>query len=210
VCSKLNTLIRSIKICLTMAFIYSVLIEPAYAVASNTTLATMIENVAATVPELMQLVTAISYVLGLYMVMNGVIHLKKFGEQRTMMSSEAHMKAPLIYLTVGAALIYVPSSVQAGLGTFWTNPTPYAYVTTQNDNWSQFYQACFVIVQFIGTVSFIRGLVILSHLGGHSTQPGTLGKGMAHIIGGIFCIDLYDFISAVFTTLGIQWSWTAT
>lgn len=186
--------------------IYLLLTKSAYAVATNITLSTMIESVAATIPDLMQLVTAIAYVLGFYMVMNGVMHLKKFGEQRTMMSSEAHMKAPLIYLSVGAALIYLPSSVQAGLGTFWTNPNPYAYETSQTDNWSQFYQACFLIIQFIGTVSFIRGLVILSHLGGQ-TQQGQFGKGMAHIIGGIFCIDMYDFLSAIFATLGIEWSW---
>lgn len=181
-------------------------VRPAFAATTPTvSVSTMIENIAKTVPDLMLFVTALAYVLGFFFILNGLLHLKKYGEARTMMSGgEGHLKAPLIYLAVGAALIYLPSSVQTGLGTFWENPSPYAYDTGQNDPWSELYNACFLIVQLVGTIAFIRGLVILSHLGGQS-QPGVLGKGIAHIVGGILCIDLYDFLQAIFTTLGISW-----
>lgn len=181
---------------------YLLLIQSAYAAI---TVSDMIENIAAAIPPLMQFVTALAYVLGFYFVFNGILLLRKYGEQRTQMSSEAHLKGPLISLAVGSALIYLPSSVTTGMATFWTEPAPYAYVTTQTDPWSQFYMACFVIIQFIGVIAFVRGLVILSHLGGHA-QPGTFGKGMAHIIGGVMCIDLYDFLQTIFATLGIEWT----
>lgn len=184
---------------------YFVFATYAHAAAVSVSVATMIENIANTIPDLMLFTTALAYVMGFFFVFNGLMHLKKYGESRTMMSSEAHLKGPLIYLAVGAALIYLPSSVQVGLGTFWENPMPYAYDTGQTDPWSELYNACFLIIQLIGTIAFIRGLIILTHMGGHSSQPGTFGRAMAHMIGGILCIDLYDFVQAIFTTLGISW-----
>lgn len=177
----------------------------AYAATDSPSVVTMIENLANTIPDLTLFLTALSYVMGFFFMFNGLLHLKKYGEQRTMMSSEAHLKGPLIYLAVGTALIYLPSSVVSGLGTFWENPTPYAYDTGQTDAWTEFYNACFMLIQFIGTIAFIRGLVILTHLGGHGGQPGTFGRALAHIIGGILCIDLYDFLQAIFVTLGLSW-----
>lgn len=166
--------------------------------------ATFISNLGKTIPNLMQLVTAIAYVMGMFFVINGIFHLKKYGEQRSQASSEAHLKGPLIYLVVGAALLYLPSTVRVGLSTFWTSPFPYGYETDQTGAWASLIKASFMIVQLIGTISFIRGLVMLTHLGGAGAgQQGTLGKALAHIVAGILCINLYDFLKTVFNTLAL-------
>lgn len=159
-------------------------------------------NFAKSVPNLMRMVTAIAYVLGMYFIIAGVMKLKVLGESRTMMSGEHSIKGPLIFLVVGALLLYVPTSVQVGLSTFWTNPNPYSYLQ-QKDQWAEFLNNVYLIVQLVGVIAFIRGLVILSHLGGHG-QPGTFGKGLTHIIGGLFCINIYTFIQVILITLGIQ------
>lgn len=170
----------------------------------NLNAATFIANLGKTIPNLMQLVTAIAYVMGMFFVINGIFHLKKYGEQRSQASSEAHLKGPLIYLLVGAALLYLPSTVRVGLSTFWTNPFPYGYENDQTGAWASLLKASFMIVQLIGTISFIRGLVMLTHLGGHgASQQGTLGKAIAHIVAGILCINLYDFLKTVFNTLAL-------
>lgn len=162
----------------------------------------MIQNIAEQIPQLMQMVTAIAYVTGMYFVISGIIKFKHFGESRTMMSQEHGVLAPIIMLVVGALLMYVPTSVEVGLSTFWTNPNPYGY-TEETNQWSTFINACYLIIQFVGTIAFIRGLIILSHLGGHGGQPGTFGRGMAHIVGGILCINIYQFVQVIFVTLGI-------
>jgi intracellular multiplication protein IcmC len=113
------------------------------------------------------------------------------------------MKAPIIFLVVGAMLMYLPSAVQVGMSTFWTEPNPYGYLQEQ-DQWSQFYNTCYLVVQFFGVIAFIRGLVILTHLGGHGGQQGSFGRGMTHIIGGILCINIYQFVHVIMITLGIQ------
>jgi intracellular multiplication protein IcmC len=163
----------------------------------------MLVNIAEQVPDLMRLVTALTYVMGFYFIFYGILKLKQYGESRTMMSHEHSLKGPLILLTIGAMLLYFPTTVQMGLSTFWSEPNPYGYLN-DTDEWSQFLSVCYLIIQFIGTVAFIRGLLILSHLSGQGGQPGSFGRGMTHIIGGVLCINIYQFVQVIMSTLGLQ------
>lgn len=165
----------------------------------------MLVNISKQVPSLMRLVTAIAYVLGMYFIVHGIIKLKHAGEMRTMMSREHSLMAPIVMLSIGAMLLYLPTSVQVGMSTFWTDPNPYAYIK-QKDQWTDFINVCFSIVQLIGTIAFIRGLILISHLGTGGGQHGTMSRGMTHIIGGILCINIYEFIKVITTTLGIDFS----
>lgn len=164
---------------------------------------TMLQNIAKNIPSLIQMTTAIAYVMGMFFIFSGILKLKQYGESRTMMSSEQSLKGPLIYLAVGAFLLYLPTSVQVGISSFWTEPNPYGYLQ-QQDQWAEFINDCFLIVQFVGIVAFIRGLLTLAQLSGHGGQPGTFGKGMTYIVAGIFCINIYQFVQVIFVTLGIQ------
>ena len=84
-----------------------------------------------------------------------------------------------------------------------TEPNPYGYLTEDN-SWQQFMSVCYMVIQFIGVLAFIRGLVILSHVGGHGGHQGSLGRGLTHVIGGIFCINIYEFIKVILLTIGVQ------
>ncbi|EKD73293.1 MAG: hypothetical protein ACD_45C00369G0003 [uncultured bacterium] len=163
----------------------------------------VMKNIADQIPNLMRLVTALAYVMGMYFVFYGIMMLKKVGESRTMMSGEHGIKGPVIYVAIGALMLYLPSSVQVGMSTFWTTPNPYGYIEKQ-DQWSQFISNCFLIVQLFGTIAFIRGLVILSHVGGHGGQQGSFARGMTHIIGGILCINIYQFVQVILNTIGVN------
>ncbi|MDA8561921.1 hypothetical protein N9L02_02270 [Gammaproteobacteria bacterium] len=164
----------------------------------------MIKSFAESVPQIMSFVTALGYVLGIWFVFHGIILLKKYGMQRTQMSGDASMTPSLLSIFVGAALIYLPSSVRSGLQTFWTDPNPYGYNVDAENEWVDFYQACFMIIQLIGVIAFIRGLVMVTKLGAQGGgQQGGFGRAMAHIVGGIFCINMYGFLQAVFNTFGL-------
>lgn len=175
--------------------------QSAFAIELN--VATMLKNFSKAVPNIMQLVTAFAYVMGFFLVYKGILALKQYGESRSMMSSSHELKGPLLYLFVGAALIYLPSSVQAGLSTFWASPNPYAYLDEGNDPWWELIKSSLLIIELVGTIAFIRGLVLLTHLGGQGGQQGTFGRAMAHLIGGIFCINMYEFLQAIFATFGL-------
>lgn len=161
---------------------------------------TMIINLSKVMPKLTKLVTALSFVMGMGLVAKGIIGMKHIGEMRTMASRDHSLKGPLIYLFVGAALLYLPSTIQAGLSTFWANPAPYGYRTEVHGTWAELTKAVFSVIQLVGGIAFIRGLLMLSHLGEHA-QQGTFGKAMAHIIGGIFCINMYQFVQVITNTL---------
>lgn len=164
---------------------------------------TILKNISNAIPNLMRLVTALAFIVGIWLVIAGVVKLKHMGEMRTQMSYEHSIWPPLLQILVGGLLLYLPSSVQMGMSTFWTQPNPYGYVIEQ-DQWAQFMNVCFMVVQLIGTIAFIRGLVMLSHLGGHGGHQNSLSKALIHIIGGIFCINIYQFIQTIFATIGIN------
>lgn len=164
----------------------------------------MINRIAGQIPMLMRMVTAFGYVIGMYFIFVSLMKFKEFGEQRTMMSAQHHLKEPLTYLIMGGLLLYLPSSVQVGMSTFWADPSPYGYLEGE-DQWQQFMNNCFLVIQLFGTIAFIRGLVILSHTGGQGGGgQGHFAKGVTHVIGGIFCINIYQFIKVILFTLGIQ------
>ena len=165
--------------------------------------ATMLENLVANVPQFMQLVTATSYVMGMWLAYKGVLGLKAFGEQRSMMASHQELKGPLFSLGIGAALMYLPSSVQAGIATFWTGDNPYGYIPDSgSDEFSTLYSDATMLMELIGTVAFIRGLLVLHGLGGQA-QGATFGKGITYIIAGVMCINFNSFLATINGTLGI-------
>ncbi len=180
----------------------SYLISNVALAASAPDVATMLVNFSDAVPSLMRLVTAFAYVMGFFFVIKGVMDLKHFGESRSMMSQEHSLGKPITFITVGTLLLYLPASVQTGLSTFWTSPNPYGYLSSSEANWTDLTGAVFMVVELVGTIAFIRGLVILTQTTGHG-QPGTFSKAMAHIIAGVLCINLYQFLQTIFDTLGL-------
>lgn len=170
--------------------------------ASAPDIATMLINFSEALPNLMRFVTAFAYVMGFFFVVRGLLELKQFGESRSMMSQEHSLTKPLLNIFVGTMLIYLPTSVQVGMSTFWTSPNPYGYTAGSEDNWADLTNTAFMVVQLVGVIAFIRGLIMLTRIAGHGQD--TFGKAIAHIVAGVLCINLYQFLQAVFNTLGIS------
>lgn len=164
----------------------------------------MLNRITSQFPAITRLVTAFAYVAGTFFIFSSLLKMKRLGEMRTMMMQERSVAGPLIYLFVGAALLYLPSAVQMGMTSFWSEPNPYGYIEDKG-GLDGVISACFMAVQLFGIIAFIRGLLILSHLanqGGGGQQSAS--RGMTHIIGGIFCINIYQFVKVIFATIGIE------
>lgn len=166
-------------------------------------LQTLLMNLAADVPSVMRLVTAGAYVIGIFMIVAAVVGMKHLGELRTMMAREHGFWGPLLELLVGAALIYLPTSVQSVMSTFWQSPAPYAYITQDTASNATFVNACYTVIQLIGTVAFIRGLLMLQQAGSERAQPHMLGKALSHLVGGILCINIYGTLQTLEKTVGM-------
>lgn len=187
--------------------LYYFLFVFSYGMANSTQAATpnagtMLQNFALNVPQLIRLVTALGFVMGMAFIIKGILDLKRLGEARTMMSSEKSIFGPVMLIIVGTLLLYLPSAVRVGTSTFWTSTTPLAYIANTNDPWHDIIQDAYLVMQLIGTVAFIRGLILLTGISQHS-QHGVFGKAMAYIIAGILCINIYPFIQVVENTLSL-------
>lgn len=187
---------------LAAALLYSLPAAAETPTVTSLSAETMLANIATQIPQLMRLATAIGYVLGMLFIVIGIMKLKQYGESRTMMSQGHSLLGPIMYLVSGTLLMYLPTSVEIGMSTFWSTPNPYGYIE-QTDQWSTFLNDCLLIIQLIGTIAFIRGLTMLSHVG-QQGQPGQTNKAITFIISGILCINMYQFLQIIFATLGIQ------
>lgn len=168
--------------------------------ASTLNIQQMIVNLAKTMPSLLRMFSAFAYILGLALVFKGVYKLKEYGEMRTAMSSQTNLWGAIITLTVGSLLIYFVSAYQIGLQTLFGYSSPLAY-TEDSSSTDELVSAVVLIVQVVGVIAFIRGMVLLNGMGGHGSQPGTLGKGMTFVIGGLLAINIYGTWEMIVNTL---------
>lgn len=178
------------------------LTQGAYAIEYNA--ATMIQNLTKSIPDLMRLVTALAYVFGIFFVIKSILELKHVGESRTMMSQDRGLKGPLIYFFVGAFLLWLPGTVHMGTSTFFNYQNPLVYVSQDSNPWDDLVRDAFMIIELVGTIALIRGLVMLTQLAHHGGgQQGGFAKGMTHVVGGILCINMYAFAKAMINTFGL-------
>jgi intracellular multiplication protein IcmC len=164
----------------------------------------MLVNLSTSFPPLWRMITALSYVFGMAFIMRGVYALKVYGEGRSMMSSQASMKVPLIYLIAGSALMFLPTMKSVLLASTFgvTEQTPLSYYSS-NPIWNeQAVQVLLQIVQLVGLISFVRGWFFLAH-GAQQGGQSTFGKAMTHIIGGIFAINIEGTREMFMATFGV-------
>lgn len=172
-------------------------------------MSTVLANISSIIVPLTALATFISWIIGAFMIFKAVMMLRKFGQQQTSMHENT---GPLVYLIVGAILVYIPSSTDVMLNSFfnttnsifdWGNNINYqqmgqgsdllGYVSGQSlsAQWGDLANTLVLYVQFVGYLSFIKGWIMLSKMGSsQGSQQGAFTKGLIHIIGGVVAINV--------------------
>lgn len=163
----------------------------AYANASSG-LSSWLYNIATQVPSLIKLVVVVSYISGFGFLISSVMKFKACAQASTMMSSQQGVGGPVIYLLVGVVLLYFAGFVKVGSVTLLGEGSTIAYQDSMAGGFlhTSTITSIFIILKLIGYIAFIKGIYILARLGGSQAQPGTLGKGMVHILGGILAINI--------------------
>ena len=154
---------------------------------------------------IIRFIVATAYVIGLWFIFGAIVTLKKLGQQ-TMMQHQS-ISGPLIKLIVGLLLLYLPGVIDVSLWTIWGygvgEESLMTYEPGLSDPFGPAKEGAIAIVRVVGYVSFVRGFVILSRSGAQSgAQPGTFGKGLMHIIGGMLAINIVGTIRIISNTLG--------
>ncbi|PIZ04162.1 MAG: type IV secretion protein IcmC [Gammaproteobacteria bacterium CG_4_10_14_0_8_um_filter_38_16] len=147
-------------------------------------------------------VNAVAWVMGVGMFIGGFYELKKYGETRTMMSSQMSIAGPLVMILSGVLLIVLPNFIGTALLAFWGDASPLSYQGS-TDGYSALIPPILIFVRIIGVGSFIRGIVLLARSGGHHGQPGSLGKALIHMLAGLLCVHILGTIDLLKELLGM-------
>jgi intracellular multiplication protein IcmC len=152
----------------------------------------MLVHVSNEFPNIYRLVTATSYIMGIAFIFRGIYQLKVYGDLRTMMSVQTNFKATMMVFFAGTALLYAPTAFKSMLlSTFATTSItdPMSYQSAKGI-WSPLAsQAVLRFIQLIGTISFIRGWVHLTHVSNPNGRS-TMGKAVTHIIAGLLAVNI--------------------
>ncbi|OGV49302.1 MAG: hypothetical protein A3F46_03260 [Legionellales bacterium RIFCSPHIGHO2_12_FULL_42_9] len=165
--------------------------------------ADIIRNIADNMRPIQKLVTGFAYLLGIGFAFKALLTLKAYGEAKTMMSSHASMKEPFVYFIVAGFLLFFPSGLDVMLNTMFGNSSILAYHSMGSEI-DKFGQSVVLIMQTLGLVAFVRGWVLIARSASSGGgQPGSIGKGLTHVIGGILAINIVQTINIIYNTIGL-------
>lgn len=169
----------------------------------------VLQNIAATLEPVERMLTGMAYVIGIAFAFKAIYSLKVYGEARTMMSNNASIKEPLLFLLVAAVFIYLPTSLSILLQTTFGEDSIVQYAPTNSSNGTM--DALFgsgspvgrpltMIIQVIGMAAFMRGMILIARGSGQGQQGGA-GKGLMHAFGGILAINIVKTLEIINNTL---------
>jgi intracellular multiplication protein IcmC len=143
-------------------------------------------------PNIYRLITALAYLMGIAFIFRGVYQLKVYGDLRTMMSVQTNFKATMMVFFAGTALLYAPTAFKSMmLSTFASTDVldPMSYAPAHNLSTLLASRAVLLFVQLIGTISFIKGWVSLTHVSNPNGRS-SMGKAVTHIVAGLLAINI--------------------
>lgn len=166
-------------------------------------------NLAGSFNSLVVLVRALSYIIGLTLIVRGVMMYRIFATQTLSSAQKGEIAGPLVFLLVGSFLLYFPSTLATSLTSVFgdNNVAGSTELIAYKDlsgiqKWTAISDVVVKYMYLIGLIAFVRGWVILSKMGHSGAQPGSLGKGIIHVIGGVLLINIVETFNILATTLG--------
>ncbi len=164
--------------------------------------AQMLINLQRSYPGIIKLITSFSFVAGIALTLNALYKLKVYGEIRTMMGGQTDLKGPLLMLLVAGVFLFLPTAVDTiMMTTFGTTAfTPLSYISKEAVGFEAGMEAVLGLVQIVGLIAFIRGWLMIMK----SSQQGQggMGKGLIHVCGGIFAMNVSGTKEVIWSTFG--------
>lgn len=182
---------------------------PETGLSSNFSIELALTSLASSFNSILSLLRSLSYIIGLTLIVRGVMMYRVFATQTMSSAQKGEIAGPLVFLLVGTFLLYFPSTLSTSLTTVFgddnvkgaTDLIAYSQLSGI-ENWNAISDVVIKYMYLIGMVAFIRGWVILSKMGHSGAQPGSLGKGILHVVGGVLLINIVETFNILATTLG--------
>lgn len=158
-------------------------------------------NLSEGISTLATIVQDIGVLAGVAMFISSLFKFKRYGEMRTFMSQQQTIMKPLAMMLSGVALMCLPMVTQTLLLAVWGYSNPLAFPQLVSADATEMMRPVLELGRLVGVIGIFRGLMLLSKAGGEGSQPGTVGKSILHILGGVMCLNiysLYEVISSLF------------
>src|SRR3989338_4898350 len=120
---------------------------------------------------LAEIINVVALFMGVVLIFGGIHQFKRYGEQRTMMSSQTTMAGPLMMIIAGSILLILPNFIGASLLAFFGESSPLAY-SGNSTGTRALIPPLLILVRVIGVAGFIRGVVLMARTGGQPNPPG--------------------------------------
>lgn len=170
-----------------------------------------LENLGEAVGLIKALVGGVAFICGIALVIKGIMAFKIYANQTFGSAQRGEMSGPIVYIFVGAVLVYLPSASDVALFTIFqktevgSEADMLAYlVPGAEEKWKEIALLLVKYMMLVGFIAFVRGWLILSKMGAAGGQPGMLGKGLTHIIGGAILMNIPDFMMLMANTFGFS------
>lgn len=182
-----------------------------YAIGKHVNFDILHFQLAESLDDLTRLIVAISYVTGIALTLRGVMMYRAFANQTYGSAQRGELAGPIVFLIVGVILIYFPSTISSAMQTVYG--VPYVSHTSEilayksTGELARWFKIKWVILKYlslIGLIAFLRGWVILAKMGHSGSQPGSVGKGITHIVGGILLINIVQTVQILAKTVGFS------
>jgi intracellular multiplication protein IcmC len=158
----------------------------------------VLHNLAQSLLSVEKMLTGGAYLMGIAFALKAVMTLKSHGEQRSSMGASS-LKESGIYFFVAAMLLYYPTAFEVIMNSTFGYSNVLAYATL--DSTSPILSGIFgadnyvgnsltIIIQVVGLVAFIRGWLLIARSSSQGQGAGNIGKGMMHVFGGVFAINI--------------------
>lgn len=140
-------------------------------------------------------------VAGLCLAVISFNQFKKHGESRSHGGGQGGITQPIATMISAIMLLFLPLMITSIGYIFFQTDSDMAYQggNTGVDAW------CDVVIVFtriIGVGAMMKGIIHLSRMGGQNSQPGSVGKALIHLFGGVLCVHILGTIGFVEQLLG--------
>jgi hypothetical protein len=166
-------------------------------------LTTIIGNFSQSLYPVQRLISGFAYLLGILFFITAIEKFKKIGDKRAQSSSQEKMYTPMMYMSIGAVLLYLPTALHTVANTAFGVGNVISYT---NYNPTNIYSSMGLVIRTVGIVWFVRGCVLVAHASEPGTKDGT--KGLLFILAGVFAINFDNSIALINYTLNSLISWT--
>jgi uncharacterized membrane protein len=155
-------------------------------------LITIIGNISQSLYPVQKMISGLAYILGIIFFYTAIEKLLKIGDKRTQSSSHDKMYTPVMYLFMGALLVYLPSALPTMAATAFGVGNVLTYASYNPLN---VYSSVGLLIRTVGVIWFVRGCVLVAHASNPGTQHGP--KGLLFMIAGIFAMNFDNSIAAI-------------